>query len=169
MIAVASKIIRQKHEHITTDDLSGFEFLGLIALQDPLRADAREQIAAAARAGIRTILVTGDHPLTARTIAKQAGLPCESENIVVGSELDKWSDEELKRRVTRIRIYARVEPRHKIRIVNAWKERGEVVAMTGDGVNDAPALKAADIGIALGSGTDVAKGASDLVLLDNNL
>jgi len=169
LIAVASKIIRQKHEHITTDDLSGFEFLGLIALQDPLRADAREQIAAAARAGIRTILVTGDHPLTARTIAKQAGLPCESENIVVGSELDKWSDEELKRRVTRIRIYARVEPRHKIRIVNAWKERGEVVAMTGDGVNDAPALKAADIGIALGSGTDVAKGASDLVLLDNNL
>ncbi|MBI4714261.1 HAD-IC family P-type ATPase, partial [Candidatus Uhrbacteria bacterium] len=130
LIAVATKTIRQKREHITTNDLFGFEFLGLIALADPLRVDAKEQIAAALRAGIRTVLVTGDHPLTARAIAKQTGLPSEPENIAVGSQLDQWSDEELARRVSRIRIYARVEPRHKIRIVTAWKERGEVVAMT---------------------------------------
>lgn len=169
LIAVATKIIRQKREHITGEDLFGFKFLGLVALQDPLRSDAREQISSASRAGIRTVIVTGDHPLTARTIAHQAGLPSEDENIATGLQLDEWSDDELAKRISRLRIFARVEPRHKIRIVNAWKERGEVVAMTGDGVNDAPALKAADIGIALGSGTDVAKSASDLVLLDNNL
>lgn len=169
LIAVATKIIHQKREHLTADNLFGFELLGLIALQDPLRSDAREQIAQAYRAGIRTVLVTGDHPLTAQTIAHQAGLPSENENIATGAELDQWSDADLLHRISRLRIFARVEPRHKIRIVNAWKERGEVVAMTGDGVNDAPALKAADIGIALGSGTDVAKSASDLVLLDNNL
>lgn len=169
LITVATKIIHKKLEHIATEDLHGFRFLGLAALQDPIRSDAREQIFTASHAGIRTVLITGDHPLTARTIASQAGLPNEDENIATGSQLDEWSDEELARRISRLRIFARVEPRHKIRIVNAWKERGEVVAMTGDGVNDAPALKVADIGIALGSGTDVAKSASDLVLLDNNL
>lgn len=168
LIAVAQKNIRSKREALSEKDLFGFRFLGLVVLQDPLRPDVADQILSARNAGIRTVIVTGDHPQTAQTIAKEAGLHVNIESVISGSELDNWSDEELARRISRISIFARVEPRHKIRIVRAWQERGEVVAMTGDGVNDAPALKAADIGIALGSGTEVAKQASDLVLLDNS-
>ena len=138
-------------------------------MRDPLRPEAKEQIEQARRAGVETIIVTGDHPETARAIGLQAGLLVDLESVVTGSELDTWNDEQLLARISNIRIFARVEPRHKIRIVRAWQARGEVVAMTGDGVNDAPALKAADIGIALGSGSEVAKQSSDLVILDNNL
>ncbi len=168
LVAVAHKPLSKKRGSLDVNDLKGFGFLGLVALQDPLRADVPAQILAARRAGIRTVIVTGDHPQTAQTIARQAGIAVTPESVVTGSELDGWSDEELQRRISRVSVFARVEPRHKIRIVSAWQQRGEVVAMTGDGVNDAPALKAADIGIALGSGTEVAKQASDLVLLDNN-
>ncbi len=154
---------------LTREALENFTFLGLVGLRDPLRPEVRTHISLAAQAGIRTVMLTGDHPETARAIGAEAGFVVEPGSIAVGQEIDSWSDEELQRRVVQISIYARVEPRHKIRIVHAWQARGEVVAMTGDGVNDAPALKAADIGVAVGSGTEVAKQASDMVILDNNL
>ncbi|HLD20841.1 MAG TPA: HAD-IC family P-type ATPase [Patescibacteria group bacterium] len=169
LIAIALRSVDPGDTPLSRETMGGFTFLGFVGLRDPLRPQAREQIEAACAAGIRTIMVTGDHPETARAIGAEAGLVAGPESVVVGSELDGWSDEELKRRAPRISIYARVEPRHKIRIVNAWQARGEVVAMTGDGVNDAPALKAADIGIAVGSGTEVAKQASDMVILNNDL
>jgi len=170
LLALAFKIPSVSNATLSRESLGGFTFLGFVGLRDPLRAQAREQIASAARAGVRTVLITGDHPQTARAIAQEAGLISDSEsNVVVGSELDAWSDEELFQKVPLIFVYARVEPRHKIRIVKAWQAHGEVVAMVGDGVNDAPALKTADIGVALGSGTEVAKQASDLILLNNDL
>ncbi len=143
-------------------------FVGLMCLQDPLRAEARATVHACTRAGMTTVMITGDHPLTARHIARELGLPAAQENVLTGEALDVLSDEALARRVQRIAVYARVTPQHKLRIVDAWQSRGVVVAMTGDGVNDAPALRSANIGIALGSGTDVAKEAADMVLLDNN-
>jgi len=143
-------------------------FIGFIAIKDPLRPEAKETITVAQSAGIRPVLITGDHQLTAKAIAKEVGLAAGSENIIIGSDLENVSDEELIKLVKKIDVYARVSPHHKLRIVKALQERGEVVAMTGDGINDSPALKAADIGIALGTGTDIAKEASDIVLLDNN-
>lgn len=169
LMVLASRSVKADLPPLSRESLSAFTFLGIVGLRDPLRQEARTQIAQAKAAGIRTVVVTGDHPETARAIAVEAGLVMEPESVVVGSQLDGWSDEELVRRVSRISLYARVEPRHKIRIVNAWQSRGDVVAMTGDGVNDAPALKAADIGLAVGSGTEVAKQASDMVILDNDL
>lgn len=169
LMAMALRVVPSDDQPLSRETLKGFTFLGLVGLHDPLRPQVREQIANAALAGIRTVIITGDHPETARAIGAQAGLVVGPESVVTGGELDAWSDEELKRRVPHISIFARVEPRHKIRIVHAWQARGEVVAMTGDGVNDAPALKAADIGVAVGSGTEVAKQASDMVILDNNL
>ena len=154
---------------IVDGDLQGLTFLGFVGLRDPLRKEAAEQIRAAREAGVRTVIVTGDHPNTARAIAEQAGVPTKQDSVATGEELDRWDDAELDRRVHSVSVYARVEPRHKIRVVQAWQRRGAVVAVTGDGVNDAPALRAADIGVALGSGTEVAKEASDIVLLDNNL
>jgi Ca2+-transporting ATPase len=169
LIAMAVRLMSTTDQPLSRDHLEGFTFLGLVGLRDPLRPQVREQIAATASAGIRTILMTGDHPETARAIGGEAGLEAGPEAVATGKDLDTWSDEELKNRVSLISIFARVEPRHKIRIVQAWQQRGEVVAVTGDGVNDAPALKAADIGVAVGSGTEVAKQASDMVILDNNL
>lgn len=169
LIAVAQKISASVVTTLDKTAQTGFEFLGFVGLRDPLRPEATQQIAAAKRAGVRTVIITGDHPETARAIGAEAGLVVDRESVVVGSELDDWSDHELEKRVGRIAMYARVEPKHKIRIVKAFQVRGEVVAMTGDGVNDAPALKAADIGLAVGSGTEVAKQASDVVILDNNL
>lgn len=148
-------------------ELNNLVFLGFIALKDPLRTQAKEAIALCRQAGIRPILVTGDHHLTARAIYEELGLPAVGK-IVEGKELDGWSDQKLQRKIKDIAIYARVEPKHKLRIVQAWQAKGEVVAMTGDGINDAPALKAADIGIALGSGSDVTKETADVVLLDND-
>ena len=143
-------------------------FAGFITLKDPLRPEVKEAIKTCQEAKIKPIIVTGDHKLTAKAVAEELGIEIKEENILEGKELDKLSDEEFEKILPQIQIYARVEPRHKMRIVEAWQERGEVVAMTGDGVNDAPALKKADIGVALGSGTEVAKEASDLVLLNDS-
>ncbi len=143
-------------------------FLGFLALKDPLRQEAKETIKVCRQAGIRPIIITGDHPLTARAIAEEVGIDVENESILTGEQLDQISDEKLKKAVKDINVYARVSPHHKLRIVRALQERGEVVAMTGDGINDSPALKAADIGISLGTAADIAKESSDLVLLDDN-
>ncbi|CAB1128525.1 P-type calcium transport ATPase (sporulation) [Candidatus Hydrogenisulfobacillus filiaventi] len=143
--------------------------LGLVGMMDPPRPDAVDAIRVAARAGIRTVMITGDHPHTARAIAESMGILRRGERVVTGQELDAMSDEELAAAVTGIRVYARVAPPHKLRVVRAWKARGEVVAMTGDGVNDAPAVKEADIGVAMGlTGTDVTKEAAAMILTDDN-
>lgn len=148
--------------------VSGLSLVGFIAIKDPLRQDARESIFITKKAGIRTIIVTGDHKLTAKAIAEEIGLAVGEENIIEGKELENISDAELNERIKHATIFARVLPQHKLRIVKSLQTNGEVVAMFGDGVNDAPALKAADIGVVVGSGTDVAKEVADLVLLDNN-
>lgn len=148
--------------------IPGFSFSGLIALKDPLREDVKEAIATCRRAGMQPLIVTGDHLLTAKAVGEELGFSLKDENVIVGEELDKLSDKEFDKRLEKIEIYARVEPRHKLRIIKAWQKRREVVAMTGDGINDAPALKKADVGVALGSGTEVAKQASDLILLGDS-
>ena len=151
------------------EDPRGFEFeyLGLVGLADPLRASVRDSAAECRSAGIRIVMITGDYPTTARAIAKQAGL--ESRQIMTGEELDRCADAELAARVRDVTVFARIMPEQKLRIVNALKANGEIVAMTGDGVNDAPSLKAAHIGIAMGGrGTDVAREASSIVLLDDD-
>jgi Ca2+-transporting ATPase len=146
----------------------GMTFLGLVAMMDPPRAEARDAVHTCAAAGIRPIMITGDHPLTASTIARELGLP-RHERVVTGRELESLGDEQLRRDVPEIGVYARVSPADKLRVVTAWQQRGEVVAMTGDGVNDAPALKKADVGIAMGiAGTDVSKEAAGMTLLDDN-
>ncbi len=147
---------------------SELTFVGLVGLQDPPRPEARAAIATCQRAGVRTIMITGDHPLTARAIGQQVGLD-GSQDVVTGPELDQLSDDELKDVVQRTSIFARTTPEHKLRIVQALQGLGERVAVTGDGVNDAPALSAADIGVAMGeTGTDVAREASAMVLTDDN-
>ncbi|MBI5037241.1 MAG: HAD-IC family P-type ATPase [Candidatus Kerfeldbacteria bacterium] len=148
--------------------LADLIFVGFAVIKDPLRSDASETIRRCQAAGIRPIMLTGDHRLTARAIAAEIGLPHADENIIEGAAFAQLSREELMARISSISVYARVTPADKLRIIDAWQERGEVVAMTGDGVNDAPALKSADIGVALGSGTDVAKETADMVLLKNN-
>ena len=145
-----------------------FEFLGLIGLADPVRPSVPAALKECYEAGIRVVMITGDYPGTARSIARQIGLT-PSENVITGPELDLMTDEELQRRITEVNIFARVVPEQKLRLVSAFKANGDVVAMTGDGVNDAPALKSAHIGIAMGGrGTDVAREAADLVLLDDD-
>jgi len=143
-------------------------FVGLIALKDPIRKGVKRAMKICRQAGMKPIIVTGDHKLTAKAVAKELGFKIKEENIMEGKELDELSEEDFRKKVKKIQVYARVEPKHKMKIVQAWQEAGEVVAMTGDGINDAPALKKADIGVALGSGTEVAKGASDLILLNDN-
>ncbi|MDD5590297.1 MAG: HAD-IC family P-type ATPase, partial [Candidatus Portnoybacteria bacterium] len=142
-------------------------FYGLITLEDPVREEAKSAIKLCRRAGLRPIIVTGDHKLTAKAVAEELGFKIKAENILEGKDLDKLGEKEFAEILPRIDIYARVEPKHKMRIIEAWQARGEVVAMTGDGINDAPALKKADIGVALGSGTEVAKETSDLILLND--
>jgi len=141
---------------------------GLIVLSDPLRATAKETIELSKKAGVRIVMITGDHKLTAKTIADELGLPIKRENILEGQDLQKMSDDELAKAAKHVYVYARIAPADKLRIVQALQVQGEVVAMTGDGVNDAPALKQADIGVAMGAGQDVAKEAADMVILDNN-
>lgn len=150
------------------EEVNNLIFVGFIGFKDPLRPEAKETIALCRKAGMKPIIVTGDHLLTAKAIGAEIGLKTADQNIIDGAELDKMTEEEFQSRIKDIEIYARVEPRHKMMIVEAWQKIGKVVAMTGDGINDAPALKKADIGIALGSGTDVAKEVSDLVLLTDN-
>jgi len=138
-------------------------FIGLFAMHDPIRKETGKAIELCRQAGMNPIIVTGDHKLTAQAVASQLGFKINKNNILEGKDLEKLSDEELEKKIKNIKIYARVEPRQKLRIVQAWQRKGEVVAMTGDGINDAPALRQADIGVALGSGTDVAREVSDLV------
>ncbi|MDO8599724.1 MAG: HAD-IC family P-type ATPase, partial [bacterium] len=146
---------------------AGAELLGIIVLRDPLRTDAASALAEAHRAGIRTVIVTGDHPTTARRIAQDVGLVVGAPRVASGDSLRELSDAELRDRVALFDVYARARPDDKLRLVHAWRETGAVVAVTGDGVNDAPALVGADVGVAMGSGTDVAKEAADLILLDD--
>jgi len=147
---------------------TGMTFLGLIGMIDPPRPEARDAIATCVQAGIRPVMITGDHPLTAQAIARALGL-LDGGRIVAGVELEAMSDEQLKRQVQNISVYARVSPAHKLRVVTAWQANGHIVAMTGDGVNDAPALKRADIGVAMGiTGTDVTKEAAAMTLTDDN-
>jgi Ca2+-transporting ATPase len=144
-------------------------FLGLIGLQDPPRAEALDAVKRCKRAGIRTVMITGDHPDTAGAIARELDILAPGDAVVVGRELDRMDDQELAQRVPGIAVYARVTAEHKLRIVRAWKERGAVVAMTGDGVNDAPALKEASIGVAMGlTGTEVTKEAAAIIITDDN-
>ncbi|MDP2812494.1 MAG: cation-translocating P-type ATPase, partial [bacterium] len=145
-----------------------FCFIGVWGLADPLRPEAKETLAKTLAAGIKTVIITGDNKFTAQTIAGDLGIELGPNSIVTGDELLKMTDEELNKKISDIKVYARVTPADKLRIIRAWQSRGEVVSMTGDGVNDAPALKAADIGVAVSSGSDVAKETADLVLLDNN-
>ncbi|WP_459128645.1 calcium-translocating P-type ATPase, PMCA-type [Guggenheimella bovis] len=147
----------------------GLTFVGMVGMMDPAREEVVDSIKKAKGAGLDVVMITGDHLLTATTIAKNIGLLEEGQLAIRGSELDKMSEEEFSEKVEQIRVYARVAPEQKVRIVDAWKKKGKVVAMTGDGVNDAPALKRSDIGVAMGKvGTDVARGASDMVLLDDD-
>jgi Ca2+-transporting ATPase len=170
-LAIAFKPLTDKHLDLTQEEYeNGFTFLGVHGIIDPPRAEVIPAVKECHTAGIRTIMITGDHAQTAAAIAKEIGFVQEGyERVVVGSELNLMSDEELQEVVKETAVFARVVPEHKLRIVNALKANGEVTAMTGDGVNDAPALRAADIGVAMGiTGTDVAKDSADLVLLDDN-
>lgn len=176
VIALADKVIETENiesvdlelEETQNEHISKLRFIGFVAIQDPIREDVRESIAVARRAGIRTIMLTGDHILTATSIAKELDFPITRESVMEGRELRELADYDLSERLKTVEIFARVNPEDKLRIVELLQEQGEVVAMTGDGINDAPSLKAADIGVAVNSGTDVAKAASDLILLNNS-
>ncbi len=170
VLAVGYKEIDELPSEITSETLeNGLTFLGLVGMIDPPREEAKSAVAVCREAGIKPIMITGDHVITARAIAIELGIFLEGDKAITGVELDAMSDEELDKEVQNISVYARVSPENKIRIVKAWQRKGQVVSMTGDGVNDAPALKAADIGCAMGiTGTDVAKGAADMTLTDDN-
>ena len=168
VLAFGYKVVSDEEE-LTLDDEYDLTFIGLIAMMDPPREESKDAVAECKRAGIRPIMITGDHKVTAAAIAKRIGILENESEACEGAEIDKMSDEELKDFVEGISVYARVSPEHKIRIVRAWQEKGNVVAMTGDGVNDAPALKQADIGVAMGiTGSEVSKDAAAMVLTDDN-
>ena len=169
VIAVAYKYYDELPEILDAGELEhGLVFAGFVGMIDPPRAESMGAVQTAKKAGIRTVMITGDHAATASAIAREIGILSEGKKAVTGAELEAMSDEELFRNVRDYSVYARVSPEDKIRIVQAWQAQGEVVAMTGDGVNDAPALKAANVGVAMGSGTDVSKSASDVILVDDN-
>ncbi|MGI6065692.1 MAG: cation-translocating P-type ATPase, partial [Bacillota bacterium] len=170
VLALAMRKWEKIPENPTPDTVEeNLTFLGFFAMQDPPRAEAKEAVAVNRQAGIKTVMITGDHQDTALAIAKELDIWREGDGIFTGTQLEKMSEEELKKEVTRTTVYARVSPEHKLRIIAALKAHNHVVAMTGDGVNDAPALKRADIGAAMGiTGTEVAKEASDMVLMDDN-
>jgi len=156
-------------ESLSPETIEKLTFVGFFGMQDILRPEVAQAMERATAAGIRVVMITGDYTLTARAIAKEAGIWRECDEILTGVEMDEMSDDELKVRVANVSVFARVTPEHKLRIINAYKNRGEIIAMTGDGVNDAPSLVAADLGVAMGKiGTEVAKEAADIVLLDDN-
>jgi Ca2+-transporting ATPase len=156
-------------KELTLEDENNYIFNGLVSMIDPPREESKQAVQDCITAGIKPVMITGDHKITASAIAKQIGIMGEGDRAIEGIELDKMSDKELKENIEHIAVYARVSPAHKIRIVNAWQEKGQIVAMTGDGVNDAPALKQADIGIAMGiTGTEVSKDAASVILTDDN-
>lgn len=169
-LAVAVKYIDELPKEYNPELLEkDLELIGVVGIIDPPRPEAKVAIHECIRAGIRPIMITGDHVDTASAIAKEIGILNPGQLAISGSELEKMSDKELAQNIEKYSVYARVSPNDKIRIVKAWKSHGKIVSMTGDGVNDAPSLKAADIGCAMGiTGTDVAKNASDLILTDDN-
>ncbi len=170
VLAVGYKEIEAVPEEATPEALeNGLTFLGLVGMIDPPRPEVKDAVTVCRRAGIKPVMITGDHVVTASAIARELRILQEGDQAITGAQLDAMTDEQLDREVERISVYARVSPENKIRIVRAWQRKGQVVSMTGDGVNDAPALKAADIGCAMGiTGTDVAKGAADMTLTDDN-
>ncbi|MBP2098529.1 calcium-translocating P-type ATPase, PMCA-type [Enterococcus rivorum] len=170
VIAVGYAIYDEEPKEITSEGLErNLRLLGLIGMIDPPRPESKGAIARAKKAGIKTVMITGDHVITAGAIARELGILHDKSEALTGSELQKMTDEELDSRVKSLSVYARVTPEDKIRIVKSWQRTGAVVAMTGDGVNDAPALKASDVGCAMGiTGTDVAQGAADMILTDDN-
>lgn len=160
---------KQTDEELSVDTEYGYTFLGLVSMIDPPREESKTAVADAIRAGIKPVMITGDHKITATAIAKQIGIFRDGDISVTGMELDAMSDSELDQKIEKISVYARVSPENKIRIVEAWQRKGNIVSMTGDGVNDAPALKKADIGVAMGiTGTEVSKDAASMVLQDDN-
>ena len=170
VLAVGYKVLDKAPENPASQELeNGLTLMGLVGMIDPPRPEAKAAVATCRQAGIKPVMITGDHVVTASAIAKELGILGEDDKAITGAQLDVMTDQELDREVERISVYARVSPENKIRIVKAWQRKGQVVSMTGDGVNDAPALKAADIGCAMGiTGTDVAKGAADMTLTDDN-
>ncbi|MBS5659982.1 MAG: calcium-translocating P-type ATPase, PMCA-type [Clostridiales bacterium] len=170
VLAVGYKQLQSVPETLTSEEIeNGLTFVGLIGMIDPPREEAKDAVATCIMAGIRPIMITGDHIVTASAIAKELGILREGDLAMTGTELSQMSDEEFAANIRKYSVYARVSPEDKIRIVKAWQSAGEIVSMTGDGVNDAPALKQADIGCAMGiTGTDVAKGAADMTLTDDN-
>lgn len=183
VLAFAEKTVSIQANHLSQEEAeSDLTFVGLVGLADPLRGEVKGAIADCHTAGIRTLMITGDHPLTAAAIAREAGILSDDQRansnstflqvqvqVITGPQLDRLTEEELKELVSRVPVYARTTPEHKLKIVQALRARGELIAVTGDGINDAPALAAADIGVAMGeSGTDVAREAADMVLADDN-
>ena len=168
VLAFAYKEVGEE-ETLSLESEHNLIFLGLISMMDPPRAESKDAVSDAKRAGIKPIMITGDHKVTATAIAKEIGIFEEGDLAVTGMELDAMSEEELEEKIEHISVYARVSPENKIRIVNCWQKKGHITAMTGDGVNDAPALKKADIGVAMGiTGTEVSKDASSMILTDDN-
>ena len=168
-LRVMSFAYKVSEENLDIHAEYGYTFLGLISMVDPPREESAAAVAASKRAGIRPVMITGDHKVTAVAIARRIGIFEEGDLALTGTELDAMSDSELDEQITQISVYARVSPENKIRIVEAWQRRGNIVSMTGDGVNDAPALKKADIGVAMGiTGTEVSKDAADMILADDN-
>ena len=160
---------KESDETLSVETEYNYTFLGLVSMIDPPREESKQAVADAIRAGIKPIMITGDHKITASAIAKQIGIMRGGDMAVTGMELDAMTDEELDKVLEHISVYARVSPENKIRIVEAWQRKGSIVSMTGDGVNDAPALKKADIGVAMGiTGTEVSKDAASMILQDDN-
>ena len=168
-LRVLTFAFKNTDEPLTVDTEKDFTFLGLVSMIDPPREESKQAVADAIRAGIKPVMITGDHKITATAIAKQIGIFRDGDISVTGMELDAMTDEELDATIEKISVYARVSPENKIRIVEAWQRKGNIVSMTGDGVNDAPALKKADIGVAMGiTGTEVSKDAASMILQDDN-